>query len=202
MRTGKGENRRDINISKCCETLGPERCKALLAFHVFTGCDQTGFETRVVLETFFCLLYKGNLNEINTLAKLRWFMFSRYQCNSKNLPPPFGALKYKIFCSHYVTLTLKCAVVSKQNFPSFLNYGWEIVEKDIMPILTDNLPVPLAIIELTACGYKTGCKTNHCKCRKNGFTCRDMCKCVQFENIDCWTEDKDNVIEEEADDDL
>ena len=65
-----------------------------------------------------------------------------------------------------------------------------------------NLPVPLAIIELTACGYKTGCKTNHCKCRKNGFTCRDMCKCAQFENIDCWTEDKDNVIEEEADDDL
>ena len=25
---------------------------------------------------------------------------------------------------------------------------------------------------------------------------------AQFENIDCWTEDKDNVIEEEADDDL
>ena len=30
----------------------------------------------------------------------------------------------------------------------------------------------------------------------------ETCKCAQFENIDCWTEDKDNVIDEEADDDL
>ena len=115
-------------------------------------------ETLEVVKTFVCLLYKGNLNEINTLAKLRWFMFSKYQCNSENLPPTFGALKYKIFHSHYVTLTLKRAVVSKQNLPSFLNYGWEIVENNITPILTNNLPAHLAIIELSACSCKTGCK--------------------------------------------
>ena len=34
-----------------------------------------------VLETFVCLLYIGNLNEINTSAKLRWFMFSKYHYN-------------------------------------------------------------------------------------------------------------------------
>ena len=71
-------------------------------------------ETLEVLGTFVYLLYEGNLNEINILAKLRWFMFSKYQYNSENLPSTFGALKYKIFrLSHYVTLTLKRAVVSK-----------------------------------------------------------------------------------------
>ena len=53
----------------------------------------------------------------------------------------------KMFRSHYVTMTLKRAVVSKQNLPCVLNYGWEIVENNIIPILTDNLPAPLALIE-------------------------------------------------------
>ena len=87
-------------------------------------------------------------------------MFLEYQYNSEYLPPMFGALKHKIFCSHYVTLTLKHAAVSKQNLSSFLNSGWEIVWNTIMPILTDNLLAPLALIELSACSCKTGCKTN------------------------------------------
>ena len=94
---------------------------------------------------------------------------------------------------------MKRAVVSKQNLLSFLNYSWEIVENNITPILTDNLLAPLVLIELSACGCKTGCKTNCCKCRKSGVTCTDMCNCAQCENNDCWIEDKDNVFEEEAD---
>ena len=88
-------------------------------------------------------------------------------------------------------MTLKRAVVSKQNLPSILSYGWEIVANNIAPILTENLPVPLALIELIVCGYKTGCRTNHCKCRKSGFAYTDICKCAQCENIDCWIEVKD-----------
>ena len=158
-------------------------------------------ETLEVLETFVCLLHIESLNEINTLAKLRSFMFSKYQYNSENLPPTFGSLKYKIFRSNYVSLTLKRADVSKQNLPSFLNYGREMVDNNITPILTDNLPAPLALIELRACGCKTGCKANCCKCRKSGFTCTDMGKCPQCESNDCWIEDKDNVFEKEADND-
>ena len=41
------------------------------------------------------------------------------------------ALNNKTFCSHYVTLTLKRTVASKQNLPSILNYGREIVENNI-----------------------------------------------------------------------
>ena len=75
------------------------------------------------------------------------------------------------------------------------------MQNNITPILTDNLPAPIYLIELSAGGCKTGCKTNPCKCMKSGFTCTNMCKCVQCENNDCWVEDKDNVFEEEADND-
>ena len=51
-----------------------------------------------------------------------------------------------------------------------------------MPILTYELPAPLAFIELSICSCKTKCATNRCKCRKNALQCTDMCKCVDCEN--------------------
>ena len=76
------------------------------------------------------------------------------------------------------------------------------MKHSITPISTNNLPIPLALIELSAYGCKIGCKTNRCKCRKSGFTWTGMCECAQCENNDCWIEDADNVLEEEeADDD-
>ena len=42
FRTGRGDQLRDISISQCYETIGPERAKALFRFHALTGCDQTG----------------------------------------------------------------------------------------------------------------------------------------------------------------
>ena len=41
FRTGSGNRIRDINIGLVYEMLGEEKCKALLGFHCFTGCDQT-----------------------------------------------------------------------------------------------------------------------------------------------------------------
>ena len=114
----------------------------------------------VLIYLFACLLYKENLNEINTLAMIHWFMFSKYQYNSENLPPTSGALKYKAFYCHYVTINWKRAIVTKQNLPSLLVYGWEIVENNIMSILTDNITRPVTLIELSAYFCKTVCKTN------------------------------------------
>ena len=91
---------------------------------------------------------------------IHWFMFSKYQYNSENLPPTSGALKYKAFYCHYVTINWKRAIVPKQNLPSLLVYGWEIVENNIMSILTDNITRPVTLIKLSAYFCKTVCKTN------------------------------------------
>ena len=41
FRTGSGNKICDINIGLVYEMLDEEKCKALLGFHCFTGCDQT-----------------------------------------------------------------------------------------------------------------------------------------------------------------
>ena len=92
LRTEKGENRRGINVSKCFKALGPERCKALVVFHVFTDCDQT-----------------GRFNNKSKTACWKAFLGS-----SDTILQTFGALKQKIFRFHYVILTLKRFVVSKK----------------------------------------------------------------------------------------
>ena len=38
----RGDQLRNITISKCCETTGPVQATALLGFRPLTGCDQTG----------------------------------------------------------------------------------------------------------------------------------------------------------------
>ena len=41
FRKGRGSSERDIDIGATYEALAEHRCKALLGFHSFTGCDQT-----------------------------------------------------------------------------------------------------------------------------------------------------------------
>lgn len=108
-----------------------------------------------------------------------------------------SALKYKIFRSHFVTLVLKRATWSMQNLPAPEGYGWEREGETLIPIMTDNLPAPLATIELSVCGCKSDCSTNRCRCAKHDLPCTDMCKCNECLN----TGDKDEEIELESDDD-
>ena len=129
------------------------------------------------LEQFVVQLYGGSSfpPNIHSLAELRWHLFAKFQQEAEQLPPTFGAFKYKVFRSHFVTMVR--AHLPIQNLPPTINYGWENVDSSLNPILTHDLPAPLALIELSVCACKSDCSTNRCKCRKNGFVCTDMCKC-------------------------
>ena len=219
FRTGKGDTLRDISVQECFEKLGPNKVRAILGFHTFTGCDQTGkFNTKSKLtcwkvfekadesilnafaslgseenlptlevlehlERFVCMLYGcKKQSNIDSLPDLRWHMFSKCQSEIEKLPPTQSALKYKIFRGHYCSIVLKRSHQAIQNLPSPENYGWEISEELLKPILTDNLPAPEAIIELSFCGCQTKCSTNRCKCYKHQLNCTDMCKCNNCDN--------------------
>ena len=41
LKTGKGNARRCINVTKLAMSSTPVLCSALLAYHAFTGCDST-----------------------------------------------------------------------------------------------------------------------------------------------------------------
>ena len=143
--------------------------------------------TLEALETFVVEVYGSNRpHHIQSLPQLRWYLYSKFQTEAEKLLPTISALKYKIFRCHFITIILKRLHVPLQNLPSPENYGWDKENACLVPIMTDSLPAPLALIELNLCGCKT-CSTNRCQCRKNGFTCTDMCKCTDCEN----TEEKD-----------
>ena len=100
------------------------------------------------IERFVVKVYadkKGRRN-VDTLSQLRWLLFSRFQYKAARLPPTMSALKYKIFRSRFVCLVLKRSNVSIQNLPPLENYGWELNSRSLDPIMTDNLPAPLALI--------------------------------------------------------
>lgn len=235
--TGRGDNLRCIDIGKCYESLGSQRASAMLGFHTFTGCDQTGKfngkskiacwkvftrsdddilralsalgedegpptqETLESLERFVVSLYGGNScpTHVKTLPQLRWYLYSKFQTDADKLPPTMSALKFKIFRSHYVSLVLRRACQPLQNLPSPDINGWKRQNDALTPIMTDNLPAPMAMIELSVCGCKSNCQNNRCKCRKNRLPCTDMCKCTGCTNS---TEDGEDDEFGESDNDL
>ena len=141
-------------------------------------------ETLDSIERFVVQMYgKSKVPaHIKNLPELRWYMFSKYQSDASALPPTMSALKYKVFRCHYLAMVLKSSHKPLQQLPLPENYGWEWEKNLLVPIMTDNLPAPIAMIELSMCSCKTNCNTMRCKCRKNYLLCTDMCKCIHCEN--------------------
>ena len=86
----------------------------------------------------------------------------KYQLESEKLPPTPSALKFKIHRSHYVCLIWQSSM-SKPNLPDPNMYGWETAENGLLPVTTDALPAPKAVLEMSVCSCKTKCSTNRCK---------------------------------------
>ena len=135
------------------ESLQPGIIKALLGFHAFSGCDQTGkmcWQTRprspddvfdafgrlgsdecpseadlTKFEKFVLNLYCKNSvpSSVTTLADLRWQMFSKKQADSDRLPPTYAALKEKVSRAH-VTPLWKSAHINSPSLPDPNDCGW------------------------------------------------------------------------------
>ena len=140
------------------------------------------------------MVYSGStlLNSIQRIPQRRWYIFSKLQCESSNLPPTTAALKYNIYRYHYVTLVLRRPLSTIQNLPSPWNYGCH--GEAYLPILTDELLASISLTEMSMYSCKTKCGTNRCKFRKNASRCTDMCKCVDCENDDVH-DASDNQLE-------
>ena len=119
---------------------------------------------------------------MDNILKLRWYLFLKFQSNISKLPPAVATLKFKIFHSHFIALVLCRDCWNFQQFSSFKNYDWKIHQSKIVAITTNNLPSPLALVELSVWNFITLCNNNNCKCYKNNLACTDMCKCIGRQN--------------------
>ena len=81
---------------------------------------------------------------------------SEYQYNAERLQPTSGTFKDRVFHCYYVTIVLHQANLAECFSSSY--YRWEFNDSLFVPILTDKLPAPLELIELSVCTCKSDCK--------------------------------------------
>ena len=124
-------------------------------------------------------------SNINTLGQLRWYLFSKFQYDSEELPPTSSALRFAIYRSHLVCNTWRKSLFPA---PSYLNpeeYGWEYDTNNNFyeAVMTDQLAAPKHIVELCICKCKTGCESLRCSFKKNDLVCTEMCMCNDCKNF-------------------
>ena len=80
----------------------------------------------------------------------------------------------------------KSSHLAKPTFENPSRHGWTWNEEIGLyePITTDLSPAPESIVELSMCKCTTGCLTQRCKCKKNGFVCSELCHCTSCKNVE------------------
>ena len=172
-------------------------------------------DTIELLENFVASLYGHSKcpEDVSTLCELRWYLFSKYQCDADMLPPYCWIVKIQdisLSLHHNSTSSITFGITTPANgCPMDANgcqlwmefFGWmefSLIPNEsgnLIPIMTDDLPAPIALIELSSCSCKSQCSSNRCRCRKNGFSCTDMCKCIECHNVTELDEIDDAAVE-------
>ncbi|XP_014661606.1 PREDICTED: uncharacterized protein LOC106804783 [Priapulus caudatus] len=131
--------------------------------------------------------------------------YSKRNKRKQSLPPTHAALRAAIMRAHYQALIWSVDVVANPELPSPDDYGWYLVEGQYRPVMTTLPPAPEAVIHLVRCSCaKTKCSSNHCKCRKAGLRCTELCSCSEGDGCDNMPDDdvgQDDDDEPSSDDD-
>ena len=112
--------------------------------------------------------------------------FLRYQYENKRLSPSSAAFYQKVLRMNYTVMQWKSSHLARPMLGSPSQHGWVWNDKNGVydPVMTELGPVPESIAELSICKCTTGCLTQRCKCKKNGFVFSDLCHCKSCENIE------------------
>jgi hypothetical protein len=128
------------------------------------------------LEQFVCLVYCSSGPK--SLPALRWHLFRTKNQEGEMLPPTRSALLPHILRANFVAMRDKSYSSTVPKLPPVDQHGWEIDDKELVPVRCLSPPAPHAIIELVKCACKSGCMTR-CSCRKNSLPCTPLCKCSE-----------------------
>ena len=135
---------------------------------------------------------------ITKINKLRWWMFSKKQCQSETLPPTRDALAHAISRAHFQAIVWFNDTTPNPDIPSPQDYGWKLEEAKWVPVMSTQLPAPQSVIPFVKCN----CPKSRCKTAR----CTDMCGCSSDEDncenpCNSTHEDKDDEDDEDNEDD-
>ena len=120
----------------------------------------------------------------------------------KSLPPTNEALEMNIMRAHYTAILWNESVSGCMPNIDPCQFGWETVNKSLMPIkLPNGVEVaPQEVLEMTRCKcLASGCRTKRCSCQQAGLFCSELCGCKDCKNKkpDYEQTDSDSEDEEE-----
>ena len=130
------------------------------------------------LEEFVCHMYSATGPK--SLPLLRWELFRSKNMEGEMLPPTRAALLPHIIRVNFICMRDKSYNKIIPSLPPIEENGWIIEEGLFVPVKCLSPPAPKAVIELTKCGCKSGCKSLVCTCLKNGLPCTPICKCYSY----------------------
>ena len=105
-------------------------------------------------------------------------MFLTKGMSFEKLPPTRNVLHFKTLRALYQCIVWANSLVKEPNLPSVLDYGWQVVEKNLT-FLWSTLPdvVKGCWDTFVKCNCKKSSCTKKCSCRKAGEVCTTLCGC-------------------------
>ncbi len=213
MSAGTSKNPRFIPINNVVESLAPDIAVALPAYHAITGSDttsqfsghgkkstwntfiskadllkpsvDTGSFDMVGAEQFVMKLYNSSSTAADVNA-LRAEMFHKVG-DLEKLPPTQDALRQHLLRSQYQCIIWCSAHKAQPDIPSPEQFGWQLHQQVLKPILMTKEPIPAVCLELVTCRCTTSkCSSSRCNCVKSNIGCSLGCSsamsCLNINN--------------------
>jgi hypothetical protein len=80
--------------------------------------------------------------------------------------------------ANYQAIIWNNDIVANPNLPCPKDFGWKEDVGHLIPVMTNQLPAPEAVLQLIRCNCtKSFCATLKCKCKSNNLPCTDLCSC-------------------------
>ena len=206
-RQGSRRQWKYTSVKAICTKLGPEKSKALLGFHAFSGCDSTSFFSGKGKKTFFKLLdtdheFCSAMQRLGSKLKISSKLYDdceaaicrlygrqgpqvnqvRYDmltkgAESHEIPPTQDALRLHTERANYQAFIWKNSLDPSFKPPDADGHGW--VEKDgrISIKWMTQDPAPKSVLEFAHCKTCKKCNTRRCACKNRTFKCTDACGC-------------------------
>lgn len=126
-------------------------------------------------ENALVLLYKGDSgDDLDSLRYKRFqekVMKSYKSVDANDLPPTTASAKFHSLRVYYQVQEWR----GETGHLDPEEWGWEIINHQLMPVKTDMPPAPKDLLRMFRCNCKTGCSSRRCTCKKHGFECTPAC---------------------------
>ncbi|CAI6354265.1 unnamed protein product [Macrosiphum euphorbiae] len=173
----------------------PELHDSLL---VFNNESATHEEILRAGEKYLLKLFKAPANT-NTLNCHRYDVFRKTGASSKKevklsrLSPTVDSAKQNLFRVYLQVQLWRGKILNP------LDWGWEKVDKKIIPIFTKKPPATDSLLSVISCACTKSCEKN-CGCKKAGMRCSIICKNCQGtsclnQQLICDDDDDDDDVE-------